>query len=1189
MTDSHTDSHTDPTVETAAKSPESASNPDFPLPPPEKPRTRGRRRKWLRIFVFLLLFFTVFLATVVYLAYTRLFTGERVKQQIQERISAMIGLPVQVGTLELAFPAITLRGIAVGDPAAAPMPWARLDHISITPDLLRLLTGTIHFESITLASGTLSLARGASGTLILPAQLQATSTAPTAAPLGPQEPPSFPFSSFDLSQLRFQFEDQGLGKTFHVSIPKAGISRSMLSSNLPTVLQMDAGSFGQLDLSGKISWPDRFTGSVTISGTDLSALKGFLPATVEIPSALSSPSLQVTFSAERSGKVEVSHWAITANPGLQASGRLGITSFSPAAGSMAFSLKPVPMKTLLSLAGTHLPEAARHLQFPEGTISMGGDLSFADGALATPSLWVRPEGITITGKPLPAELSGLSLHLKVEGPTISWTDFSCSFAGAALKSKSGAVDWKRDFTGSSDITLDAGLEKLLTAIRPHLPPAAAGIRPTGQISGQGKLRLAGAKSAFTGHLALKNVSLVPPQTGVPIEIPQGQAEFTDFGRDSGTMTIKGFSAETMGAKAKVHGTITSPAAPVFDLSAEGSADLAQLHQKLPIENELFKKKSQLSGQVALSAKLTGTLAKPDLQGEIRLSNAEFAVPDQGLKVANINGNVGIGLDQLRIHSIEALLSGGKITVSGSIRNLTAPTLEIKGDFKKADLHEITSFLARNFSTFPRELEISGKADLNVKIAGKADQPKVEGGADLSGIRFSHPATMRPLTNITGPVQFTNTTMSAQGLKVTWGSSTATITGGVRNFSTFELGFLYNVQPLDLTDIGQFFAGATGYVISGQGTGNGRLTGPLASFTLEGNASIPQGQFEAPISQTNRSTFKFPFTALAAETQLHNGILSVKKASAKLFKGTLNTSGKVYLQETPIRFDFDTKGNQLMAEEFLSLNTTQKQALAGGIDFTLKTAGNTTGLNSLNGRSFLLMKKGRYQSPPLASQIFGLLGANHLTSGAIENLAGNFVFQNGRMNSDDLLINNPLGHVKYRGWVGLDTTLQGTVDLMLTEKACQQSATLRQLAANQKQINLSVGVKGSLLSPSIDLGLEKLLKDALKKQGQQLLQNALSGGAGGKLASGTPSPKDLLQGAKEDLGKLLGGALGGKKPVTPATPPPPPAVSATASPVQPTAAVPAPAPATASPTASPKDKVKKELKKIEKNLKNLFKF
>ncbi|HNW33547.1 MAG TPA: AsmA-like C-terminal region-containing protein, partial [Candidatus Ozemobacteraceae bacterium] len=394
-------------------------------------------------------------------------------------------------------------------------------------------------------------------------------------------------------------------------------------------------------------------------------------------------------------------------------------------------------------------------------------------------------------------------------------------------------------------------------------------------------------------------------------------------------------------------------------------------------------------------------------------------------------------------------------------------------------------------------------------------------------------------------------------------------------------------------------------------------GLIAKIVIDGTAKLPSGKFEAPVSKGG-STFKFPFTALEAPFRFTDGILTVNGAKATVFNGELRASGKVFVKETPIRFGFDTRVKALQTQEFLAMNTTMKNVLQGGLDMSFVATGTTLGLNSLDGNSSLNMATGSYTAPPVAAQIFQALNSSQLSSGVIKSLQGKFLFKNGRMNSDDLVFKSPYGQLSYKGSVGLDTTLDGTANLILPRETCQGSKMLRDLVGNQPSLEIPVGIKGSLLSPGVDLRIDKLLKKVAENKAKDALMDVLTGGKknqglqtdSGVASSTQPTGKKKKPNLGDFLGGDLGKILGGKKssqppaqeqpePVEPApvTEPVPVPVSGSVQPSVATEAAPIPAAQTASapveqpkPAQLPPDKqIKKELKNLGKDLKKIFKF
>ncbi|MBF0502678.1 MAG: hypothetical protein HQM09_21265, partial [Candidatus Riflebacteria bacterium] len=628
---------------------------------------------------------------------------------------------------------------------------------------------------------------------------------------------------------------------------------------------------------------------------------------------------------------------------------------------------------------------------------------------------------------------------------------------------------------------------------------------------------------------------------------------------------------------KAKGTFETAKDSQMVLDAHADIDLAHLRQVLPIENALFKKQTTISGRASVDAKLGGSMKKPIVAATVMLTDAAFSYPEKKIQIQNISGKVSADLNSAKFENLHALVADGKLAMEGTLENFSDPTISFAGTLERAKLEEIQTLLKQGFSTYPKDLDVSGKTDLELSIKGKASQPQVSGTATLLGTRIFHPVMMRPLSQIAGLVRFDNNSLHSEGMQMEWGSSSVRLSGKVEDLARFKLAFDFSVKPLDLTDISAYFLASTGYKAQGTGDGSGKITGPLDKMEITGTANIPSGKFEAPISASNKNTYVFPFTNFTAPFLFSDGILSIKNARTSLFSGTLDGSGKVFLRETPIRFQFDSKGKNLETQAFLSQNTSLKNVLSGPIDLTFATEGNTTGLDSWNGNWILTMKGGKYQSPPVVSQILSTLNLNQFASGNLTGIHGKFIIKNGRMSTDDLLFASSIGYALFKGSVGLDTSLSGNMALNFSQQAVGQSQVLQEFSEDGKTFAISTKVEGTLLAPSLPgFSAGKLLEFGLKRKGQKMLTDVLSGagsGNSGNPASGTSQQK--LNPEKMLLDGLQNIITGEKTPTTIPTPMPTKASENVAS----------------SPAAQTPDKaIEKEVEKeLGKGLKNLFKF
>ncbi len=1180
----------------------------------EREAATAGRRPILRIIGFLLIAGLLVGTAGGYYLYTRFLGLGSLKDVFAGKAAEFLGQPVSIGELALEFPTIRLTDIKIGDEVANPgLPVATVALVSVTPDFWELVSGNVRIEALSVSSAALRLTRNPNGALAIPPGLvTAGGTTPAAPPAGggtPFDPQTLPLEQLDLEGVTLIFDDQPAGRVLHAALPKASLAKNRLRQALTFAATLKAEDLVDVDFAGTIQADGTVGATVKTGPVALAGLRTWAPDLPPPPAGLASPALEAELRRRPTGGLSVPRLVLTCHPGINIEGVVDLPTLSPLTASGTVTASPLAVSLVMPLARPYLPDLGG-LELPAGEVGGGARFTIAPDRPPEVTAWLQPKGLIVKHPAAPAPVSLADGRVQYVDGAVQWEGLRAAVSGLTIASPRGRA------TLGDKPSLEADLKATLHAaavakdFRANIPKDLRSLDPSGTAEFEGKARYALGQPALDGTLTLTAVKVVPQPGMAPVVLDQAVLKAEGLGPAAGRLIVGPCRARLLDIPVELSGEVTNAPDPKLALQASGVADLARLQAALPIENEVFKKKSRLAGRAQVSATVGGTLGKPDPQAVLTLSGAEFHLEERRLHLTGLQGTARGSLQRLHLEKIAATLAGARIQIDGTIDNPLKPVITGKAVIAGLDLAEVRAFLAHNFPTFPADLGFDGRVNLDLKLTGPAETPKLDGTAILAGVTLRHPAMMRPLERIAGPVAFDHAGLRTEGIRADWGSSSVLLKGKIDSWASFGLDFGYEIKPLDLTDLGRFFLAGTGYVLTGSGSAQGKVTGPIARFLLAGTATIPAGMIEAATTK-GAAGFKFPFTDLTAPFTFTDKVLDLKNAQLKMFGGGLQASGKVWVGEDPIRFALDTKGSGLRAEGFLALNSRYKDVLTGPVDLTFAAQGNSTGLSSLDGSWSVGMKSGAYQAPPVAAQIFGALNAPQLSSGTISNVGGNFVFKAGQMHSNDLLFKSPVGQLTYKGTVGLDTSLNGTANLSLPRAVCQGSPILAQLVGNRPTLELPVGVKGSLVSPSIDLALDRLLKKAVEEQAkakaQDLLLNALGGGknqlaepasgtAGVASAPAAPTKVDPKQVLQKELGKLLG--IEPKQPPPAATTPnpaptptPPPSPTPVASPTATPAPVPQ-APVTATAPAQPKNPVKKieqDLKNVGKDLKKIFKW
>jgi translocation and assembly module TamB len=253
------------------------------------------------------------------------------------------------------------------------------------------------------------------------------------------------------------------------------------------------------------------------------------------------------------------------------------------------------------------------------------------------------------------------------------------------------------------LDLDATLIKLPLELArlaaPELPLA-------GSLDAQ--IRLSGSPDAPTGSVRAE-ASAVRLTEGAWRSMPAG---LMTFSANLGPNATEIDARAEIGSRAdlRVRGTIGgTPAAPgSLALKTDGRIDLTLLDPLLAGGGR------QARGQTRLDASVTGTAAAPRLDGRLGLADGAFWDRRLGLALTEIEGNLRLAGDQIRVERFRARAGAGTLAVEGSV-GLLAEGLP-------TDLR----LVARNASPIQSDL-VSVQGDADLLLQGRAAEALTASG------------------------------------------------------------------------------------------------------------------------------------------------------------------------------------------------------------------------------------------------------------------------------------------------------------------------------------------------------------------------------------------------------------------------------------------------------------------------------
>ncbi|MFZ5950702.1 MAG: AsmA family protein [Candidatus Rifleibacteriota bacterium] len=387
--------------------------------------------------------------------------------------------------------------------------------------------------------------------------------------------------------------------------------------------------------------------------------------------------------------------------------------------------------------------------------------------------------------------------------------------------------------------------------------------------------------------------------------------------------------------------------------------------------------------------------------------------------------------------------------------------------------------------------ISSNFNLNVKASGKLADPDIAGKLLLKNLAATDRSLKQPVKFSDTEIQFSNKTAELKETSGSWSGSKMFLHGKMLDFSTKAYEFSFRISPLILQDISDNFMPADGLKFDGTGIASGRITGTGNAFQMSGLVDFPNAGVIVPVESRSKDFFKFPFKNVKATYSYSNKKLIISDGKAEIFGGQLNGQGEILTARPPVKFSAEVTATGLMAEQFLSENSSQKNVVSGPLNAQLTATGDTSGLKSWNGNGSMNMQQGRYQTPPVVTPVLKMINLAEFASGVIESGNGTFKLNQGVLNTDDLNFQAQAGKAFYRGQVGLDTRLDGKMTLLFSNDAVKKSQALQQISLDGSSADISTKVEGTLLSPAFPgFSPEKLLEFGLKRKGQKILIDIL---------------------------------------------------------------------------------------------------
>ena len=504
--------------------------------------------------------------------------------------------------------------------------------------------------------------------------------------------------------------------------------------------------------------------------------------------------------------------------------------------------------------------------------------------------------------------------------------------------------------------------------------------------------------------------------------------------------------------------------------------------------ELTLSKDELNGTLNskfnADYKINLTEGPPVYSGTLRISDTEISGVELVQSLEGIEGQVRFDNSGVYADKLAFLLMGLSCQGQLKIEDFRSPQAEIQLR-SELNLSEILPILRNRFS-LDAVRDMQGPAILDLEIL--ASLPLQEGlqvGGQLyldgASIRIDQPDIV--ISEISGPVEFTQNQIKWQDMEMTFGENQFKTSGSLIDFKAPEivldvasgdLNFKTQVQISDKRAIissfqGQYFS--SGFTLAGEldfqepGTINSnlltsldlelsdlikfpflkeqaknlealRLKGrPRGEFKINGDiADIKSCNIEGGLSSPAISVYNLTGKNFLLDYTQLDGIISLPLLHMALYGGSFDASARINIssKELPYWVEINIQGLKL---EELKLDTPMKEKeLSGTLRAQAKLNGFSSDLSRLSGAGTLLIDQGNLWQINLFQGLGSVLFTTDFTEILFHQGSCDFIVKDKYFYTDNLKLRGSLADLKGVMEIGFDGSIDASLDVQVSDEA-----------------------------------------------------------------------------------------------------------------------------------------------------------
>lgn len=328
-------------------------------------------------------------------------------------------------------------------------------------------------------------------------------------------------------------------------------------------------------------------------------------------------------------------------------------------------------------------------------------------------------GLVLNNKPL----GDLTATANTRGKQVAF-DLTSNFAASSIKGN-GRVELSRDYPVDAEVTFANVTYSGLNAW------VQSRVR-TFDGSLEGRVSVAGPAvraKEMRGTLELTKLEAHSMKTDA-VAKSRGQLDLHNEGPivaalDHGLITIRNARISGPSTNLAVSGTASILDAGAMNLRVDGDVKLGVLQSLNP---DIFS-----SGAVLLNASVTGSTAKPIINGKLQLQGASFNMVDLPNGISNANGVVSFNGTEAVIQNLTGETGGGKVSVSG-FASYGGPEMQFRVQANADGIHV----------AYPPTVTTQASAKLS--LAGTTSRSLLSGTVTIADVALHSHSDMGSLLN-----------------------------------------------------------------------------------------------------------------------------------------------------------------------------------------------------------------------------------------------------------------------------------------------------------------------------------------------------------------------------------------------------------------------------------------------------------